>query len=64
MKKNQMQPNEGSRTNWLFPRVKERREQAAIRQEEYDALSTEQKIARARSRRGDSMKELERLRAI
>jgi hypothetical protein len=42
-------------------RRKERQEQAAIRQAEYDALSTEQKIARAKSRRGNSKKELARL---
>lgn len=40
---------------------KQRNEEAAVRQEEYDALSTEQKIARAKSRRGESKKELRRL---
>lgn len=50
-----------SRTNWRFPRRKERREQAAIRQAEYNALSTGEKIARARSRRGSSKKEITRL---
>jgi len=40
------------------------REQAEIRQKEYDALSVEQKIARAVTRRGNSKKELERLHAI
>lgn len=42
-------------------RRKERQEQAAIRQAEYDALTTEQKIDRARARRGNSKKELRRL---
>lgn len=41
----------------------ERREQAAIRQEEYDALTKEQKIARAMARRGRSKRELIRLNA-
>lgn len=62
MKKNAIRPADGSRTNWRFPRRKERREQAAVRQAEYDALSTEQKIARAEGRRGNSKKELTRLR--
>ena len=38
-----------------------RHEQAQTRQAEYDSLSTEQKIARAESRRGNSKKELARL---
>jgi len=42
--------------------IKERREEAGIRQAEYDALSTEQKIARAEARPGNSLKELRRLR--
>jgi hypothetical protein len=42
-------------------RKEEKREQAAIRQAEYDALTTEQKLARARSRRGNSQKEINRL---
>lgn len=39
----------------------ERREQAAIRQAEYDALTKAEKIVRAKSRRGESKKELRRL---
>jgi len=50
-----------SRTNWLFPRRKSRRVEAEIRQEEYESLTTEQKVARAVSRRGNSEKELGRL---
>jgi len=38
-----------------------RQEEAKERQAEYDALSTEQKIARAKSRRGESKKELTKL---
>lgn len=38
-----------------------RREQAAVRQAEYNALSTEDKIARAEARPGNSKRELERL---
>ncbi len=62
MKKNAIRPNEGSRTDWRFPRRKERREQAAIRQTEYDSLTNAQKITRAEGRRGESQKELARLR--
>ncbi len=40
---------------------KQKQEEAAVRQAEYDALTTEQKIARAQSRRGNSAKELRRL---
>lgn len=40
----------------------QRQNEAAIRQAEYSALTTEQKIARAQSRRGNSKKELRRLR--
>lgn len=40
---------------------KQRQEEAAVRQAEYDALTREQKIARAMSRRGNSAKELRRL---
>lgn len=43
-------------------RRKQRQEEAAIRQAEYSALTTEQKIVRAESRRGNSKKELRRLR--
>ena len=44
-------------------RRQKRREEAAIRQAEYDALTPEQKIARAMSRRGRSKRELIRLNA-
>jgi len=40
-----------------------RKEEAAVRQAEYNALSIEQKIARAAKRRGTSRKELVRLSA-
>lgn len=40
---------------------KQKQEEAAVRQAEYDALTREQKIARAMSRRGNSAKELYRL---
>jgi len=47
-----------------FPdRVDQRRKEAAIRQEEYDALTPEQKIARCMKRRGRSKRELIRLNA-
>ena len=39
-------------------RYEERRQEALTRQEEYDSLSIEQRIARAKSRRGNSRKEL------
>lgn len=42
-------------------RRKDRQEQASVRQAEYDALTREQKIARAMSRRGNSARELYRL---
>ena len=42
-------------------RRKQRQEEAAIRQAEYDALTIEQRIARAKARRGRSKKELRRL---
>ena len=44
-------------------RRKEKQEQAVIRQAEYDALTPEQKIARAHSRRGENKRELIRLNA-
>lgn len=44
-------------------RVAERRAEATVRQDEYDALTPEQKIARAQSRRGNSKRELIRLNA-
>ena len=42
-------------------RRKQRQEEAAIRQDEYNALSKEQRIARAESRRGNSLRERRRL---
>jgi hypothetical protein len=42
---------------------KERREQARARQVAHDKLSTEEKIKKAKSRRGNSKKELARLAA-
>jgi hypothetical protein len=44
-------------------RVAERRLEAKVRQEEYDALTDEQKIARCMSRRGQNKRELIRLNA-
>ena len=44
-------------------RHNERRKEAAIRQEEYDALTPEQKIARCMTRRGQNKRELIRLNA-
>lgn len=45
-----------------FPdRRKQRADEAAVRQAEYDALTKEQKIARAESRPGNSLRELRRL---
>lgn len=46
--------NNGKRTT--------RKTEATVRQDEYDALTTEQKIARCATRRGESKKELARLR--
>lgn len=43
---------------------KQKREAAEERQQRYDALSLKDKIALAKSRRGNSKKELERLRAL
>ena len=43
------------------PRKDARREAAAARQETYDALSVEEKVARAKTRRGKSSRELARL---
>ena len=40
---------------------RQKREEAEIRHAEYQALSTEQKIARAKAARGKSKKQLERL---
>lgn len=40
---------------------KQRREEAAARQESYDALTPKQKIAKARGQMGDSQKVLNKL---
>ena len=40
---------------------KQKREEAEIRQKEYNSLTTEQKIARAKGRPGESKRELKRL---
>jgi hypothetical protein len=45
----------------LNPRRLERQEQAKVRQIEYDALTKEQKVARAKARPGESARELRRL---
>ena len=50
-----------SRVNWQFPRRRERREQAAVRQTEYEALSLNQKLDRCDQRRGESKKERRKL---
>lgn len=42
--------------------LKLKREEAGVRQAIYDKLSTKQKIALAMARRGESKKEIERLR--
>ena len=42
-------------------RMRERQEEAIERQEKYDALGNADKIKLAKSRRGNSKKELERL---
>lgn len=52
-----------TRKNFLN-RSKQRREEAEIRQDEYDALTPAQKITRAQSRVGNSKKELGRLGVI
>lgn len=44
-------------------RRKQRAEEAGVRQSEYDSLSVGEKIKRAESRRGESRKELRRLRS-
>ena len=51
-----------SRMNNRFRRD-QRREEAGVRQEQYEELTLEQKIARAESRGGNSEKELIRLHA-
>lgn len=52
----------GSRTNWLFPRRKQRQEEAIERQEYYDSLLITERITIAINRRGNSKKELKKLR--
>jgi len=51
------------RNDWRWPRRKERREEAVSRQASYDSLDLATKISRAESRRGESTKELAKLRA-
>jgi hypothetical protein len=47
-----------------FPdRVDQRRKEAVIRQEEYAALTQEQKVARVKTRPGNNKRELTRLNA-
>ena len=46
------------------PRADARRERAEARQEAYDALTVEQKIERAESRPGRSVRELGKLRRL
>ena len=41
--------------------TKTKREEAEARQEKYDSLTHQQKVKRAKARRGESKKELERL---
>ena len=48
------------RTNFPDRRTK-RKEEAAVRQDYYNALNKDARIARAKSRRGNSKKELRRL---
>ncbi len=50
------------RNNWRFPRRKQRREEAASRKDLYDSLDLATKISRAETRRGESKKELTKLR--
>ena len=53
----------GVRNNWRWPRRKERQEEAILRQASYDTLPLLTKISRAEGRRGESKKELAKLRA-
>ena len=50
------------RNDWRFPRRAERREEAASRQDFYNSLDLSTKISRAEGRRGESKKELAKLR--
>ncbi len=52
-----------SRNNWRFPRLKERRAEAIERQAYYDGLTMVEKMAQCVTRRGESKKEIARLRA-
>lgn len=52
-----------SRTDWRFTRRKERRAEAIERQTYYDGLTMVEKMAQCVIRRGESKKELARLRA-
>lgn len=56
--------NEGSRRIAQHIRRKERQQEAAARQEEYDNLSLEEKITRALQRGGTHTKEYKRLMAL
>ncbi len=51
----------GSRTDWMFPWVKQRREEAAYRQELYEGMTVSARIYQAKNRRGESKKEMARL---
>lgn len=53
----------GVRNNWRWPRRKERREEAVLRQDYYNTLPLSIKISRAEGHRGESKKELAKLRA-
>jgi len=53
-----------SRTDWRFPRRKERKAEAKERQEYCNSLNIEQRITVAEDRRGDSKKELIKLRKL
>lgn len=52
----------GVRNNWRWPRRAERRSDAVLRQDYYNTLSLSTKISRAEGRRGESKKELAKLR--
>ena len=53
----------GVRNNWRWPRREERRSEAVSRQAYYNTLPLATKISRAEGRRGESKKELAKLRA-
>lgn len=50
------------RNNWRFPRRAERRSEAISRQDYYNTLDLSTKISLAEGRRGESKKELAKLR--